>query len=782
MIGKNRRIMASILSLAVMASALPMSGVFAVEDTAVPAVTADAASNDDIFIKNLTLTQLLYIEETQTVSKWNETFADHIAKLEADGFNEDLNKDNYKELIDYVIAKSGSYSEFVSNAIKNTNANAKLNNGVFTITGNVTDMSQAFDDEVNKKLNDILASIDSNDKMQLENITNTDFNVTVTIDTSKLAETKSAEISYSAECDGVTYTGMKIFDLVDSKINDIEAACKKYCNDKYAEDYAKLQGTDINAPEYAEVKAEFDKTLEVIDKLNSVVASYRDKAAKAKEKVQNALTTTEISVSAATADEAYSKLYNDERLPARVKAKLPATLDAALATEAFSKGLSAVSNVITVSDIAELLDGAQDITFSLSNGNVEMTAKVFDAELNKPANKLIEFSVATDASATAYLNITRLSLEPETTTTPDVTDVSDSSDVSDSDVSNTDVSDTDVSSSDTDVSSSDTDTSGSVTTVSGSESVDPGSVTTVSGSESVDPGSVTTVSGSESVDPGSVTTVSGSESVDPGSVTTVSGSESVDPGSVTTVSGSESVDPGSVTTVSGSETTVSGVETTVSGVETTVSGSVTTVSGVETTVSGSVTTVSGVETTVSGSVTTVSGVETTVSGSVTTVSGSETTVSDSEVSVSETTPSDNKSLWEKAKDDKTGKFKAAILGDVSLDFDIKAAEELTPTQAISSYDALQILQNTVQTLDLTNLQSVVGDVDFDGKITSYDALLILQHTVQLRESFEDETKTNKAIYVAVEFDTDLETILNREYYTPSKTISPVKYTKFGFDK
>ena len=755
MIGKNRRIMASILSLAVMASALPMSGVFAVEDTAVPAVTADAAANDDIFIKNLTLTQLLYIEETQTVSKWNETFADHIAKLEADGFNEDLNKDNYKELIDYVIAKSGSYSEFVSNAIKNTNANAKLNNGVFTITGNVTDMSQAFDDEVNKKLNDILASIDSNDKMQLENITNTDFNVTVTIDTSKLAETKSAEISYSAECDGVTYTGMKIFDLVDSKINDIEAACKKYCNDKYAEDYAKLQGTDINAPEYAEVKAEFDKTLEVIDKLNSVVESYRDKAAKAKEKVQNALTTTEISVSAATADEAYSKLYNDKRLPARVKAKLPATLDAALATEAFSKGLSAVSNVITVSDVAELLDGAQDITFSLSNGNVEMTAKVFDAELNKPANKLIEFSVATDASATAYLNITRLSLEPETTTTPDVTDVSDSSDVSDSDVSNTDVSDTDVSSSDTDVSSSDTDTSGSVTT---------------------------DVSGSDTDTSGSVTTVSGVETTVSGSVTTVSGSESVDPGSVTTVSGSESVDPGSVTTVSGSETTVSGVETTVSGVETTVSGSVTTVSGVETTVSGSVTTVSGVETTVSGSVTTVSGVETTVSGSVTTVSGSETTVSDSEVSVSETTPSDNKSLWEKAKDDKTGKFKAAILGDVSLDFDIKAAEELTPTQAISSYDALQILQNTVQTLDLTNLQSVVGDVDFDGKITSYDALLILQHTVQLRESFEDETKTNKAIYVAVEFDTDLETILNREYYTPSKTISPVKYTKFGFDK
>ena len=770
MIGKNRRIMASILSLAVMASALPMSGVFAVEDTAVPAVTADAASNDDIFIKNLTLTQLLYIEETQTVSKWNETFADHIAKLEADGFDEDLNKDNYKELIDYVIAKSGSYSEFVSNAIKNTNANAKLNNGVFTITGNVTDMSQAFDDEVNKKLNDILASIDSNDKMQLENITNTDFNVTVTIDTSKLAETKSAEISYSAECDDVTYTGMKIFDLVDSKINDIEAACKKYCNDKYAEDYAKLQGTDINAPEYAEVKAEFDKTLEVIDKLNSVVESYRDKAAKAKEKVQNALTTTEISVSAATADEAYSKLYNDKRLPARVKAKLPATLDAALATEAFSKGLSAVSNVITVSDVAELLDGAQDITFSLSNGNVEMTAKVFDAELNKPANKLIEFSVATDASATAYLNITRLSLEPETTTTPDVTDVSDSSDVSDSDVSNTDVSDTDVSSSDTDVSSSDTDTSGSVTTdVSSSDTDTSGSVTTdVSGSDTDTSGSVTTVSGVETTVSGSVTTVSGSESVDPGSVTTVSGSETTVSGSVTTVSGSETTVSGSVTTVSGSETTVSGVETTVS--------------GVETTVSGSVTTVSGVETTVSGSVTTVSGVETTVSGSVTTVSGSETTVSDSEVSVSETTPSDNKSLWEKAKDDKTGKFKAAILGDVSLDFDIKAAEELTPTQAISSYDALQILQNTVQTLDLTNLQSVVGDVDFDGKITSYDALLILQHTVQLRESFEDETKTNKAIYVAVEFDTDLETILNREYYTTSKTISPVKYTKFGFDK
>ena len=671
MIGKNRRIMASILSLAVMASALPMSGVFAVEDTAVPAVTADAAANDDIFIKNLTLKQLLYIEETQTVSKWNETFADHIAKLEADGFDEDLNKDNYKELIDYVIAKSGSYSEFVSNAIKNTNANAKLNNGVFTITGNVTDMSQAFDDEVNKKLNDILASIGSNDKMQLENITNTDFDVTVTIDTSTLAETKSAEISYSAECDGVTYTGMKIFDLVDSKIDDIEAACKKYCNDKYAEDYAKLQNTDINAPEYAEVKAEFDKTLEVIDKLNSVVASYRDKAAKAKEKVQNALTTTEISVSAATADEAYSKLYNDERLPERVKAKLPATLDAALATEAFAKGLSAVSNVITVSDVAELLDGAQDITFSLSNGNVEMTAKVFDAELNKPANKLIEFSVATDASATAYLNITRLSLEPETTTTPDVTDVSDSSDVSDSDVSNTDVSDTDVSSSDTDVSSSDTDTSGSVTT-------------------------------------------------------DVSSSDTDTSGSVTTVSGSESVDPGSVTTVSG--------------------------------------------------------VETTVSGSVTTVSGSETTVSDSEVSVSETTPSDNKNLWDKAKDDTTGKFKAGILGDVSLDFDIKADTELTPAQAISSYDALQILQNTVQTLDLTNLQSVVGDVDFDGKITSYDALLILQHTVQLRESFEDSTKTNKAIYVAVEFDTDLETILNREYYTTSKTVSPITYTKFGFDK
>ncbi|HCR74276.1 MAG TPA: hypothetical protein DIW26_07915, partial [Ruminococcus sp.] len=161
--------------------------------------------------------------------------------------------------------------------------------------------------------------------------------------------------------------------------------------------------------------------------------------------------------------------------------------------------------------------------------------------------------------------------------------------------------------------------------------------------------------------------------------------------------------------------------------------------------------------------------------------GSETTVSDSEVSVSETTPSDNKNLWDKAKDDTTGKFKAGILGDVSLDFDIKADTELTPAQAISSYDALQILQNTVQTLDLTNLQSVVGDVDFDGQITSYDALLILQHTVQLRETFDD-ANGNKAIYVAVEFDADLETIINREYYTTSKTVAPVKYTKFGFDK
>ncbi|MGN0607514.1 MAG: hypothetical protein ACI4JM_13435, partial [Oscillospiraceae bacterium] len=231
---------------------------------------------------------------------------------------------------------------------------------------------------------------------------------------------------------------------------------------------------------------------------------------------------------------------------------------------------------------------------------------------------------------------------------------------------------------------------------------------------------------------------------------------------------------GSETTVSGDESG-NGSETTVSGDESG-NGSETTASGDESG-NGSETTASGDESG-NGSETTASGDES-GTGSETTVSGDESGTG-SETDETDVTPSDEDSLWDKALKDTTGKFRAGILGDMSLDFDIKAEEQMKPADAISSYDALVALQCVVGMETAGVVDSVIGDVDYDGKITSYDALLMLQYTVKSIDGFEDAA-ANKAIYVAVELDDALEKVVKREYYTISKVTTPIDWKPFGFD-
>jgi predicted nucleic acid-binding Zn-ribbon protein len=174
------------------------------------------------------------------------------------------------------------------------------------------------------------------------------------------------------------------------------------------------------------------------------------------------------------------------------------------------------------------------------------------------------------------------------------------------------------------------------------------------------------------------------------------------------------------------------------------------------------------------------------------VTGGDTTGSD--VTTSETTPvsdvtggdtttnNGGKSLWDLAMEDESGKYRAGVLGDISLDYDVKAETPIELSDAITSYDALLALQNTVGSINLAEIPTVIGDVDFDGEITSYDALCILQYVVGSIDEYKDNAASGYALYVAVELDDGLDTVLSREYYRKDMKVSPIKYNKFSFDK
>jgi hypothetical protein len=133
-------------------------------------------------------------------------------------------------------------------------------------------------------------------------------------------------------------------------------------------------------------------------------------------------------------------------------------------------------------------------------------------------------------------------------------------------------------------------------------------------------------------------------------------------------------------------------------------------------------------------------------------------------------------------EDESGKYRAGVLGDISLDYDVKAETPIELSDAITSYDALLALQNTVGSINLAEIPTVIGDVDFDGEITSYDALCILQYVVGSIDEYKDNAASGYALYVAVELDDGLDTVLSREYYRKDMKVSPIKYNKFSFDK
>lgn len=147
-----------------------------------------------------------------------------------------------------------------------------------------------------------------------------------------------------------------------------------------------------------------------------------------------------------------------------------------------------------------------------------------------------------------------------------------------------------------------------------------------------------------------------------------------------------------------------------------------------------------------------------------------------------TTNNGGKSLWDLAMEDESGKYRAGVLGDISLDYDVKAETPIELSDAITSYDALLALQNTVGSINLAEIPTVIGDVDFDGEITSYDALCILQYVVGSIDEYKDNAASGYALYVAVELDDGLDTVLSREYYRKDMKVSPIKYNKFSFDK
>ncbi|MGN0607513.1 MAG: hypothetical protein ACI4JM_13430, partial [Oscillospiraceae bacterium] len=509
MIGKNRRVVASILSLAVMASALPMSGVFAVEDTARAAATGESVK-EDLFYKNLSIDDLLYIEETELVSKWNESFAKHIASLEARGYDEAVDMTEYQEIIDIIKESAGEYAEIIQNIFDNAEASIKLENGVFTVTANVTNLSQLVNDKLNEKIEE--AAGEYADELQVELKTSLDMDVTVKLDTTALAETKTVSVTYAAvDAEGNEYTLFGMADFAKKKVDEIAVEFSTFCDEKVTEAEGKLDevqkeldayipifeeakdklasakadfekakndlaNIDANAPQeeidkaqadidaaekkLADAQAEYDSSHAQWEDYNKQVADARATLADAEkrlEDVDSAFADVKAKVDkyadkldnyleynataeGATADEAYSKLYekvqNSSKVPADIKAKMPATLAEAVASENFATLLGKVSNVITPADVQNLLDGASSVKLSVANGIVTMSADVYDAELDMEANKTIKIVVdasnAKEASeATFFMDITRKELKENVSTS--VTDTS-STDESNSDV------------------------------------------------------------------------------------------------------------------------------------------------------------------------------------------------------------------------------------------------------------------------------------------------------------------------------------------------------------
>ena len=330
MIGKNKRVIASILSLAVMASALPISGVLAVEDT--DTAVSVAADNSVSSWKDLTLSQLLYIAPDETVSNWNERFVEHVKNLEANGFNESVDKSEYQDVIDYVVSNAGQYSEIVKNIIDNADATVSLENGVFTINADVKNVSSIVDEKLNEKIEAAVG--DYADEFNIQVATSLDMNFEVTVDTNTLADDKTVTVSYKAvDAEGKEYTLWGMFDFASAKLSSIADEFEKFCNDKVAENQKKLDdavAAGASAETIADAQKDLDNAKKQLSDVNDTFDGYQTRIDNYKAKADNYLGKS-VSVSSDNAADAYAKLY--DKVPSRIQAKLPSTLDAAISSD-----------------------------------------------------------------------------------------------------------------------------------------------------------------------------------------------------------------------------------------------------------------------------------------------------------------------------------------------------------------------------------------------------------------------------------------------------------------
>ena len=252
MIGKNKRVIASILSLAVMASALPMSSVWAADDINTPALT-ETQEDNMISIKDITLNQILYIdadnaivEDGKQVSNWNLNAADYIEKMEAAGFSKTIDKADFQEIINMI---GGSYGELLGSVVENVTGQIVLENGVFKITGEVTELNKVVADKINEKINEAMGDV-SDEEFKVDINTNLDMNLAINIDTNVLAD-KMVKIDLAVSCDGQSYKAFEMFGLGTDKLTAIETEVATQCDAKIAEKQAELDAKKAELDSFA---------------------------------------------------------------------------------------------------------------------------------------------------------------------------------------------------------------------------------------------------------------------------------------------------------------------------------------------------------------------------------------------------------------------------------------------------------------------------------------------------------------------------------------------------
>ncbi len=455
MLGKNRRIIASILSVAVLATAIPATSVFAVETS-----TTVSTSTTTNKVTDITLTQLLYIPEGSTESNWNDTFMNYVEKIAADeNYGGEVDKDMYQGMINIFASAVPNFKDNI-NEIYNadtTKVTSSFEDGKFITKAEVSDINTMVDDMINEQIQ--AAAGDYVDKIgQFNTKTVFDSTLVIEVDTANVEAAKTLNMTYKLICDGKEYTGLEIFDFASTKLGEVKDEFKVFFEDAktkanaeltQAEADLKAAQSDLNdaqakldslleaGADTTEAQAEIDAAQADIDSANvqiadaneklavadekavevdNVFARYMDTLSSMDDKVDALLNTTAVGTGS-TADEAYSVFYAaiaKRNLPQAVMKMIPSTYDEFIASDLLKNALSTMKN-ISVADIEFLLSTASQVSIGLENGTFEVNADVKDAQGRKNTTLRID---ASSNPMNIYFNAIMEDPDDTATTTP----------------------------------------------------------------------------------------------------------------------------------------------------------------------------------------------------------------------------------------------------------------------------------------------------------------------------------------------------------------------------